>query len=168
MIRWPRWLGADRSTPGAVRDELVSFIDPAPTALALAGLEVPAHMQGRVLVGAHGWAAAAVRVCRPRPDGHRGRHDALGPRRALPLHPELSPELPYAGHVVYRNQSAIMQEWFRLQAEAGADWARGAVDADQPSGRGALRHAAIRIRSPIWRGAGAPPTLVRLRRAVTA
>jgi N-sulfoglucosamine sulfohydrolase len=28
-----------------------------------------------------------------------------------------SPELPYAGHIIYRNQSAIMQEWFRLQAE---------------------------------------------------
>ena len=28
-----------------------------------------------------------------------------------------SPELPYAGHVIYRNQSAIMQEWLRLQAE---------------------------------------------------
>ena len=28
-----------------------------------------------------------------------------------------APELPYAGHIIYRNQSAIMQEWFRLQAE---------------------------------------------------
>ena len=28
-----------------------------------------------------------------------------------------NPELPYAGHIVYRNQSAIMQEWLRLQAE---------------------------------------------------
>jgi hypothetical protein len=27
------------------------------------------------------------------------------------------PELPYAGHVIYRNQSDIMQEWFRLAAE---------------------------------------------------
>ncbi len=28
-----------------------------------------------------------------------------------------SPELPYAGLIPYRNQSAIMQEWLRLQAE---------------------------------------------------
>jgi N-sulfoglucosamine sulfohydrolase len=27
------------------------------------------------------------------------------------------PELPYAGHIIYRNQSAIIQEWFRLQGE---------------------------------------------------
>jgi hypothetical protein len=28
-----------------------------------------------------------------------------------------APELPYAGHIIYRNQSDIMQEWLRLQAE---------------------------------------------------
>ena len=28
-----------------------------------------------------------------------------------------APHQPYAGHIIYRNQSAIMQEWFRLQAE---------------------------------------------------
>ena len=27
-----------------------------------------------------------------------------------------APDQPYAGHIVYRNQSAIMQEWLRLQA----------------------------------------------------
>ena len=27
-----------------------------------------------------------------------------------------SPELPYVGHIIYRNQSAIMQEWLRMQA----------------------------------------------------
>jgi hypothetical protein len=40
-----------------------------------------------------------------------------------------APEQPYAGHIIYRNQSAIMQEWFRLQAEgkltgAAALWMR--------------------------------------------
>src|SRR5262245_59452639 len=50
MIRWPKSLGSTL-TPGAVRDDLVSFIDLAPTVLALAGIDVPAHMQGRVLVG---------------------------------------------------------------------------------------------------------------------
>jgi N-sulfoglucosamine sulfohydrolase len=29
------------------------------------------------------------------------------------------PELPYVGHIIYRNQSAIMQDWLRLQAEGG-------------------------------------------------
>ena len=71
-----------------------------------------------------------------------------------------SPELPYAGHIIYRNQSAIMQEWFRLQAEGkltgpAALWMRTSRPAEelydtsdrsasdsQPGGRaGAPRHA---------------------------
>src|SRR5687768_2861625 len=50
MIRWPKGLGGP-ATPGSVRDELVSFIDLAPTVLALAGVDIPVHLQGRVLVG---------------------------------------------------------------------------------------------------------------------
>ena len=45
MIRWPKALGSTVA-PGSVRDELVSFIDLAPTVLALAGLEVPVHLPG--------------------------------------------------------------------------------------------------------------------------
>ena len=50
MIRWPKALGST-VRPGSVSDELVSFIDLAPTVLALAGADIPAHLQGRVLVG---------------------------------------------------------------------------------------------------------------------
>ena len=63
-----------------------------------------------------------------------------------------SPELPYAGHIIYRNQSDIMQEWFRLQAEGkltgpAALWMR-----DATSGGGAVRHRRpIRTRSAICR-----------------
>ena len=46
----------------AVNDQLVSMIDLAPTVLALAGVEIPAHLQGRVLVGPKAAAAAGVRV----------------------------------------------------------------------------------------------------------
>ena len=48
MIRWPEM------TPGTANsasDQLVSMIDLAPTVLAMAGVEIPVHMQGRVLVG---------------------------------------------------------------------------------------------------------------------
>ena len=88
MIRWPKTLGR-ASAPGPVSDDLVSLIDLAPTVLALAGVEMPAHMQGRVLVGPQAGAGARVRVRRARSDGHRIRHDAIGPRRAVPLHPQL-------------------------------------------------------------------------------
>lgn len=46
MIRWP---GAIR--PGTRIDELVSFVDFAPSTLAMAGVGVPKHMQGRALYG---------------------------------------------------------------------------------------------------------------------
>src|SRR5687767_10606299 len=58
MIRIPPRLG-QLAAPGTVRDDLVSFVDLAPTVLTLAGLEVPAHMQGRILLGPNAGAAPA-------------------------------------------------------------------------------------------------------------
>ena len=121
---------------GTVRDELVSFVDLAPTVLALAGIEIPAHLQGRVL---------AEQKPQPPPRyvyGARDRMDAeydmmRSARDAQFLYiRNFLPELPYAGHIIYRNQSAIMQEWFRLQAEgrlAGAPalWMRTSRPAEE-------------------------------------
>src|SRR5690606_24180048 len=50
MVRWPGALSPPLE-PGTVNDELVSFIDLAPTVLSLAGATVPVHMQGRILLG---------------------------------------------------------------------------------------------------------------------
>ena len=46
IVRWPGHLAA-----GAVRDDLVSFIDLPTTTLALAGVTVPRHFQGQVFLG---------------------------------------------------------------------------------------------------------------------
>ena len=80
-----------------------------------------------------------------------------------------APELPYAGHIIYRNQSAIMQEWLRLQAERRAHRPGRAVDADAAGPpRSCTTRTPIRIRSAI-----SPPTrriattLERMRKAVT-
>lgn len=116
MIRWPKTLGSTL-TPGSVRDELVSFIDLAPTVLALAGVERPAHLQGRVLVGPFAAPAPAfVFAARDRMDIEYDMMRSARDSRFLYVR-NFSPELPYAGHIIYRNQSAIMQEWLRLQAE---------------------------------------------------
>ncbi len=77
MIRAPEMTAAIANT---VNDQLVSMIDLAPTVLALAGVEIPAHLQGRVLVGTESGAGAGVCLCRARSHGHRVRHDALGAR----------------------------------------------------------------------------------------
>ena len=116
MIRWPKPAGST-VVPGSVRDELVSFIDLAPTVLALAGVEIPTHLQGRVLVGPKAAPAPAyVFGARDRMDIDYGMMRSARDGRFLYIR-NFSPELPYAGHNVYRNQSAIMQDWLRLQAE---------------------------------------------------
>ena len=116
MIRWPKALGSD-VTPGSVRDELVSFIDLAPTVLALAGVEIPTHLQGRVLVGPKAAPPPQfVFAARDRMDIEYEMMRSTRDARFLYIR-NIEPELPYAGHIVYRNESAIMQEWFRLQAE---------------------------------------------------
>ncbi|TKJ38754.1 MAG: sulfatase [Planctomycetes bacterium B3_Pla] len=41
----------DAAKPGAVNDDLVAFIDFAPTMLSLAGVKIPGHIQGRAFLG---------------------------------------------------------------------------------------------------------------------
>jgi hypothetical protein len=116
MIRWPTSLGSTIA-PGTVSSDLVSFIDLAPTVLALAGVEVPTHLQGRVLVGPKaGPAPGMVFAARDRMDVEYDMMRAARDRRFLYIR-NFHPELPYAGFIPYRNQSDIMQEWLRLQAE---------------------------------------------------
>ena len=116
MIRWPKSLGST-VPPGTVSSDLVSFIDLAPTVLALAGVEIPTHLQGRVLVGPRaGPAPEMVFAARDRMDVEYDMMRAVRDRRYLYIR-NFHPELPYAGFIPYRNQSDIMQEWLRLEAE---------------------------------------------------
>jgi arylsulfatase A-like enzyme len=118
LIRWPKNLGGGPgAAPGTVRDELVSFIDLAPTVLALAGVPIPTHLQGRVLLGPKAAPAPDfVFAARDRMDIEYDMMRSARDRQYLYIR-NFQPELPYAGHIIYRNQSAIMQEWLRLQAE---------------------------------------------------
>jgi hypothetical protein len=114
MIRWPKM---DPAIANSVNDQLVSMIDLAPTVLALAGVEIPAHLQGRVLVGPKAAAAPTfVFAARDRMDIEYDMMRSARDTRFLYIR-NFAPELPYAGHIIYRNQSAIMQDWLRMQAE---------------------------------------------------
>ena len=135
MIRWPKGLGST-VTPGSTSNELVSFVDLAPTVLALAGVTIPAHLPGRVLVGPKAATPPEfVFAARDRMDTEYDMMRSARDGRFLYIR-NFSPELPYAGHITYRNQSAIMQEWFRLQAERAltgppALWMRTARPAEE-------------------------------------
>ena len=73
-------------------------------------------MPGRALVGpAKGPAPAYVFAARDRMDAEYDTMRSARDARFLYIR-NFSPELPYVGHIIYRNQSAIMQEWLRMQA----------------------------------------------------
>jgi uncharacterized sulfatase len=135
MIRWPKSLGSTVAA-GTVSDDLVSFVDLAPTVLALAGIPIPAHLQGRVFVGPNaGPAPTYVFAARDRMDIEYDMMRSARDARFLYIR-NFAPEQPYAGHIIYRNQSAIMQEWFRLQAErrlsgTAALWMRNSRPAEE-------------------------------------
>jgi arylsulfatase A-like enzyme len=114
MIRWPQMTAG---IANSASDQLVSMIDLAPTVLALAGVEIPVHMQGRVLVGSKAQRGPDyVFGARDRMDQEYDMMRSARDARHLYIR-NFAPEQPYAGHIIYRNQSDIMQEWLRLQAE---------------------------------------------------
>ncbi len=133
MIRWP---GMTPAIANSVNQGLVSMIDLAPTVLAIAGVEIPAHLQGRVLVGATETSPPGfVFAARDRMDQEYDMMRSARDERFLYIR-NFAPELPYAGHLIYRNQSNIMQEWLRLQAEraltgAAALWMRTSRPAEE-------------------------------------
>lgn len=122
MIRWPGTL-----KPGSVCDDLVCFLDFAPTMLRLAGAEVPSHLQGRVLPPIeNGIAAVGSRPAASGREfiyGHRDRmdetYDLIRSARDTRFKyiRNYAPRRSYAQNITYMNQMPTMREWRRLNAE---------------------------------------------------
>ena len=118
MVRWPEAL-APPFAAGSRSPELVSFIDLAPTVLALAGVPVPVHMQGRVLLGPGAQPAPEyVFAARDRMDVEYDMMRAARGERFLYIR-NFHPELPYVGYIPYRNNGPIMEELLRVHREGG-------------------------------------------------
>lgn len=64
IVRWPGHIDA-----GVISDELVSGIDFAPTALSLAGLNIPPEMEGNIFLGPNAQSRTEVVSARDRCDG---------------------------------------------------------------------------------------------------
>ncbi len=112
IIRWPGQL-----QPGTVSDDLVGWVDIAPTLCALAGAPIPEHYQGQVFLGdekasPRDYVFAGrdrmdavfdkVRACRDK-RWHYIRNDA--------------PELPYAQRQSYMEQQSIMPVMRQMHAQ---------------------------------------------------
>jgi arylsulfatase A-like enzyme len=121
IVRWPGHL-----EPGTVSDELVSWVDFAPTALALAGLPVPPHMQGRVFLGDRREPEPEfVYAAADRFDEATDRIRAVRDKRFKYVR-NYQPDTPYGQPIAFRDRLTTMQEIFRLH-DAGqlfppADW----------------------------------------------
>jgi len=121
IVRWPGHL-----EPGTVNDELVSWVDFAPTALALAGLPVPPNMQGRVFLGDRRQPEPEfVFAASDRFDEATDRIRAVRDKRFKYVR-NYQPDTPYGQPIAFRDRITTMQEIFRLH-DAGqlfppADW----------------------------------------------
>ncbi len=121
IVRWPGHL-----EPGATDEQLVSFVDFAPTVLSLAGVPVPQNMQGRVFLGSGREAEPEfVFAAADRNDEALDRIRAVRDRRYAYLRNH-APQTPYGQSIAFRDRLATMQEIFRLHdaglLEPPADW----------------------------------------------
>lgn len=110
----PRQPGAVAA--GSVNDQLVAFVDFAPTVLSLAGVAIPEHLQGQAFLG------PAARPPRAYVYGHRDRmdeaYDLIRTVRDRRYHyfRNFRPDLSYGQDIAYMNEMPTMQELRRLHA----------------------------------------------------
>ncbi len=111
MARWP-----GRIQPGSVRDELVSFLDFAPTMLSLAGVEIPRHLQGRAFLGSQTAPPRQyVHAARDRMDETYDIIRTARDKRYQYIR-NFQACKPYAQYIDYMDQMPTMREWRRLNA----------------------------------------------------
>ena len=109
IARWPGHIQA-----GRVSDQLVSTIDLAPTALSLAGVNIPSHMQGQAFIGPR--SAPARRYVYASRDRHDEAYDMVRAVRdsRYKYIRNCRPDLPYLLWVPYHNRHPIVEEMWRL------------------------------------------------------
>jgi N-sulfoglucosamine sulfohydrolase len=112
LVRSPREI-----KPGTVRDDLVAFVDFAPTMLSLAGAEIPTRMQGQVFLGnKRAKEREYIYAARDRMDETFDRIRAVRDKRYKYIR-NFHPELPYAQRIAYNEENPTMQVWRKLSAE---------------------------------------------------
>ena len=98
IVRWPGHIDA-----GVVKDDLVSGLDFAPTALSLAGLDVPAVMEGNVFLGPDAKERDHVISARDRCDGTVDRIRSVRTKTHKYIR-NYHPDRPYMQYNRYKEQ----------------------------------------------------------------
>jgi N-sulfoglucosamine sulfohydrolase len=108
---------ADAVKPGSVNDELVAFIDFAPTMLSLAGVKIPQYVQGRAFLGAQKASPREyIFAARDRMDEAYDLIRAVRDKRYKYIRNYMW-YLTRGQDINYMNQMPTMQEMRRLNAE---------------------------------------------------
>lgn len=111
--KW-RHLAPPEYEAGAVSDRLIGFIDLAPTALSLAGIEPPAHMQGHAFAGPYVTEPADYLFAfRGRMDERQDMVRAVGDGRYIYIR-NYMPHRIYGQYINYMFQTPTTQVWFKL------------------------------------------------------
>jgi N-sulfoglucosamine sulfohydrolase len=109
IVRWPGQI-----QPGTTNDELVCLFDLGPTALSLAGVPIPQHMQAQAILGPQKKAPREFTFA------HRDRMDetedmvrsVMGKRYHYIRN--FHPDRPYFQYLDYLEEMPTMKEWRRL------------------------------------------------------
>ena len=119
--------------PGGSTDRLVGFIDFAPTMLSLAGIEPPAHLQGRAFLGAH--EAAPNDVIFGFSDRMDERYDLVRSVRdkRYVYARNFVIDRPYGQRLSYQMETPTTQVWLRLFQEGKLNEAQSAFWREKPS-----------------------------------
>ncbi len=114
-----RWLGNQKVAPaGAVNDDLVSAIDIPATSLKLAGVDLPANMQGQVFLGPEAQKRDVVFAARDRCDGTVDRIRCVRDKQFKYIR-NFMPERPYTQLNSYKERSYPVLPLMRRLAEQG-------------------------------------------------
>lgn len=109
LVRWPGTIA-----PGSVVDDPISLMDLGPTVLALAGVPIPGHMQGRAFLGPGKPAPRQyVFAHRDRMDEAHDMMRAVRDRRYKYIR-KFYPGRPYAQYIAYMEEMPTMREWRRV------------------------------------------------------
>ncbi len=107
----------DALAPGTVNDDLVAFIDFAPTMLSLAGVKIPEHIQGRAFLGSQkAEPREYIFAARDRMDEAYDLIRAVRDKRYKYIRNYMW-HLTRGQDIEYMNQMPTMQEMRRLNAE---------------------------------------------------
>jgi N-sulfoglucosamine sulfohydrolase len=101
---------------GSVDNQLISFVDLAPTILSLANIPLPGYLQGQAFLGIHQAASPRkyVFAARDRMDIQVDRVRAVGDGR-YKYYRNFMPEKPYYQDLVYRKSIPMLQEMLQLR-----------------------------------------------------